>query len=511
MRNMSEGKSFFLRLSERAMEVDSLLCVGLDPHSEFLPEPSAVGARDFCLRLIDATAEFACTFKPNSAFFEVFGAPGWAALREVIAAVPEGIPVILDAKRGDIASTSRAYAEAVFGWLGAGAVTVSPYLGYDSVLPFIEDLAHGAFVLCKTSNPGADELQGQTIDGEALYLKVARLAVTWNTTDNLGLVVGATDPHALASVRNVAPGLWILAPGVGPQGGDLEAAVRAGLRADRLGLLIPVSRALAQAESPAEEAARLRRAINAVRSRHQPARFEVKEIPAGGEHTRPPVEGSISQVDSSAGEILSGAQAALADGLLQAGCVQFGDFTLKSGGRSPIYFDLRRLTGFPELLSQVASAYLPLLSGLSFNRLAAVPYAGLPIATAVSLQSGHPLVYPRKEVKGYGTGAAVEGGFEPGETVVLLDDLATTAASKFEAIERLTEAGLTVRDVVVLIDREGGAREALVQAGYRLHAVFTLSQLLDHWKLTGAAGTADLRRVREFLARYRTEALSGRE
>jgi uridine monophosphate synthetase len=147
--------------------------------------------------------------------------------------------------------------------------------------------------------------------------------------------------------------------------------------------------------------------------------------------------------------------------------------------------------------------YLPPLAGLRFDRLAAVPYAGLPIATAVSLQSGHPLIYPRKETKGYGTGAEVEGGFEPGETVVILDDVATTAASKFEAIERLTTAGLFVRDVVVLIDREGGARHALAQAGYTLHAVFTLSQLLDHWELEGAVGGGDLANVREFIARER--------
>jgi uridine monophosphate synthetase len=119
----------------------------------------------------------------------------------------------------------------------------------------------------------------------------------------------------------------------------------------------------------------------------------------------------------------------------------------------------------------------------------------------VSLQSNHPLVYPRKETKGYGTGAAVEGGFEPGETVVVLDDVATTAASKFEAIERLTAAGLIVRDVVVLIDREGGARQALGQADYALHAVFTLSQLLDHWELVGAVGGDDLAKVRAFLVR----------
>jgi uridine monophosphate synthetase len=497
---MKSSKSFTASLTDRAEQVDSLLCIGLDPHPEFLDEPSAIGLRDFCLRLIDSTAQFACAFKPNSAFFEAYGAPGWTALREVIAAVPEGIPVILDAKRGDIASTARAYAQAAFGWLGADAVTVNPYLGHDAVEPFLEDPGRGVFLLCKTSNPGAGDLQSLSLDGEALYLKVARLAIAWNTAGNLGLVVGATDPQALASVRELAPELWILAPGVGPQGGDLAAAVRAGLREDRLGLVVPVSRALMTAGTPADAARRLRDQLNEARaelSRHRPR-------PAAAPTPSAAMAGSTANDSGSTADIrarLTGKAAALADALLESGCVRLGDFELKSGGRSPIYFDLRRVVGSPELLSRVASSYLPLLAGLRFDRLAAVPYAGLPIATAVSLQSGHPLVYPRKETKGYGTGAAVEGGFEPGESVVVLDDVATTAASKFEAIERLTAAGLIVRDAVVLIDREGGARHALAQAGYTLHAVFTLSQLLDHWELTGAVGVDDVANMREYMAR----------
>jgi len=479
---MSAPRPFMLSLTERANRADSLLCVGLDPHPELLSEASAPGAAEFCLRLIEATAEYACAFKPNSAFFEAYGAPGWTALRQVIAAVPEHIPVILDAKRGDIASTARAYAQAAFDWLGADAVTVNPYLGHDAVEPFLEDPGRGVFLLCKTSNPGAGDLQSLSLDGEALYLKVARLAMDWNTAGNLGLVVGATDPQALAAVRELTPDLWILAPGVGPQGGDMEAALRSGVREDGAGLLVAVSRAIAQADSPAQEAARMKAQVNALRE-------SVASRP--GWTSRGP-----SHIP-----VLSPGLASLADGLLQAGCVQFGDFKLKSGEQSPIYFDLRRLTGDPALLRRVADAYFPLLTGLSFDRLAAVPYAGLPIATALSLQSGVPLVYPRKELKEYGTGAVVEGGFKPGEVAVLIDDLATTGGSKFEAIERLGAAGLTVRDVVVLIDRQAGARQALAQAGLRLHTVFSLSQLLSQWELVGAVPVDDLANVREYMAR----------
>ncbi len=264
--------SFFEQLEVRSRAINSLLCIGLDPHPEDLPAQTPEAARDFCLRLIEATASQAAAFKPNAAFFEALGPNGIAALKEVIDAVPAGIPVILDAKRGDIASTARAYAQAVFKTLGASAVTLNPYLGRDAVEPFLVDPARGVFLLCKTSNPGAADLQDLLVRGpqsssETLYETVARLARGWNQQGNLGLVVGATHPDALARVRAAAPELWILAPGVGPQGGDLTAALRAGLRADGLGLLLPVSRGIARAEDPGEAARKLRKAIQRVRGR----------------------------------------------------------------------------------------------------------------------------------------------------------------------------------------------------------------------------------------------------
>jgi uridine monophosphate synthetase len=191
--------------------------------------------------------------------------------------------------------------------------------------------------------------------------------------------------------------------------------------------------------------------------------------------------------------------AALADKLLEAGCIKFGDFTLKSGLKSPIYIDLRQIITYPKLLGQIGQAYLPILKTLQFDRLAGLPYAAIPIATAISLAGNYPMIYPRKEAKSYGTKAEIEGEYRAGETVVVIDDLATTGGSKFEAIEKLTGAGLVVKDVVVLIDRQSGAKESLEQAGYNLHAVLTVSEMLNHWEKTGKVEKDKIDATREFL------------
>ncbi len=482
-------ETFFSFLEKRVDDCSSLLCIGLDPHTDDLPEPTAQAALDFCLNLVRKTAPYAAAFKPNAAFFEALGPEGWAALKQVIAAVQaesdrmgSHIPVILDAKRGDIASTAAAYAHSAFDSLGADAITLSPYLGGDSLAPFLEKAEKGAFVLCKTSNPGSGDLQdlvmpGAPGDPTRLYETVARLAQGWNQRGNLGLVVGATHLEALEKVRQAAPDLWFLVPGVGAQGGDLEAALAAGLRVDSKGLLINVSRSVARAANPALAAAELRDQIAA-------ARFS---------------RASVRPAGANPGKTLDPARSALADGLLAAGCVKFGQFTLKSGLISPIYLDLRELVSHPDVLRLAAKALVPLLKPLKFKRLAALPYAALPIGTAVSLEGGWPMIYPRKEAKTYGTKADIEGFFETGEPVVVIDDLATTGGSKFEAIEKLAGAGLVVKDVVVLVDRQSGASQALASAGFRMHAVLTLSEMLDYWEQNGAVPFEKIAATRDFL------------
>jgi len=472
-------KPFFAQLEERVRKTGSLLCIGIDPRPEELSEPTASAARDFSLRMIESTSDIAAAYKPNTAFFEAFGPQGWQALQDVVAAIPADIPVILDSKRGDISSTAEAYARSAFENLKGGAITLNPYLGYDSIQPFLKDPDHGVFLLCKTSNPGAVDLQDLPLAGEnqplRLFEKVALLAQEWNFGNNIGLVVGATQVEALHRVRELVPDMWILAPGVGAQGADLAAALQEGLRADRSGLLIPVSRAISKAPDKRKAAHDL-----------------YDEIKKKTEECCPTAASSPSNGNRRISD-------ALAEGLLKKGCIGFGKFTLKSGLISPIYIDLRQLVSHPDLLAQAAAAFNPILKELKFDRLAALPYAALPIATAISLQTGWPMVYPRKEVKAYGTKAEIEGFYKPGERVVVIDDLATTGGSKFEAIEKLTSAGLIVEDVVVLIDRQSGAKESLQAAGYNLHAALTLTSLLDHWEANQRIPSEQIKSVREFL------------
>lgn len=265
-------ESFFTFLERRVDDCSSLLCVGLDPHKADLEQNNALSALKFSLNLVKKTAPYAAAFKPNAAFFEQFGADGWKALEEVVQAVQEQsdrlgskILVVLDAKRGDISSTAEAYAISAFKTLKADCITLNPYLGKDSIDPFIAEPEKGVFLLCKTSNPGSGDLQDLPLQsGELLYEHVAGLAGQWNTKNNIGLVVGATQPEAMKHVRKVNPSAWLLAPGVGAQGGDLESALRAGLRPDGKGVLLPVSRAISRAADVALAAANLRDEVMAV-------------------------------------------------------------------------------------------------------------------------------------------------------------------------------------------------------------------------------------------------------
>ena len=258
---------------------DSLLCVGLDPDPARFP-PSLRDAPDgilrFCTAIVDATADLVCCFKPQIAYFASCRAEGQLeALIDHIHARHPGLPVILDAKRGDIGSTATHYAREAFERYGADAVTVNPYMGRDSVEPYLEWDDKGVILLCRTSNPGGADLQALDVGGEALFERVARLASTeWNGSGNCALVVGATWPRELARVRALAPSIPLLVPGIGAQGGDIDATVAAGAAADGCGLMLNSSRAILYASSGEDFAAAARAAAEATRDAIHRARVQ---------------------------------------------------------------------------------------------------------------------------------------------------------------------------------------------------------------------------------------------
>lgn len=268
---------FVEMLKARWRTVDTLLCVGLDPDPQRFPEHlrgSGDSIFDFCRSIVDATADFVCAFKPQIAYFASAGAED--ALQRLVAYIRQthpAVPVILDAKRGDMATTAQHYAREVFERYDAHAVTLSPYLGFDSIEPYLAYADRGAFLLCRTSNPGGDDLQMLDSGGEYLYECVARLAAKWNRSGQLGLVVGATYPNELARVRELVGEMPLLVPGIGAQGGDVEASVKAGQTADGAGIVFNSSRAIIYASQADDFAVAAQRAAQSARDQINRYRF----------------------------------------------------------------------------------------------------------------------------------------------------------------------------------------------------------------------------------------------
>ncbi len=504
-------KDFFGRLQARIQEKDTLLCVGLDPQDK-LPTPDPFkGLVDWVGNIVSETAEFAACYKPNIAFYEAFGAQGLAALEHIMTEViPDDIPVIIDAKRSDIGNTAAAYAGALFGRLKAGAVTLNPYLGKEAVLPFLEYEDKGLFLLCRTSNPGSDALQEVKVCDpygfEEYYLRVAREATGWS--GRIGLVVAGNDIPALEAVRQVLPEVWLLAPGIGAQGGNIAAALAAGMRSDGSGILLNISRGITRAASPGKAAeaavAEIRRVKSDLRARLIQAGEESGQVRRTGRVAQRAGEGdraasagqpagSAPADKTNAGQGRQAGRRASAEkgnreldarkrglilDLIRADCFKLGRFTLKSGIVSPFYIDMRLIISHPALMRKVAAAYCEMIRELDYDRLAGIPLAAVPFAAVVSLMLEKPLIFPRPETKQHGTKKPVEGAYTGGERVLLLDDLIATGVSKLQAVDILRAEGLKVSDLAVLIERGLGCAEDLKKHGITLHSYLHITEFI---------------------------------
>jgi len=475
---------FFSTIESIVSDKKTCLCVGLDPRADRSiknAEDAAASIVAANRRIIEATAPFAAVFKPNLAFYEALGPAGIAALEETISLVPDGVPIILDAKRCDIDSTAEAYAAALFGRLRGDAVTLSPYMGKDAAAPFLAYEGKGVFMLCRTSNKGAglfQDLRLRDAPDDPLYIRVARECAAWS--NSVGLVVAGNDLPGLRAVRAAAPRAWFLAPGVGAQGGTADAAFEAGSREDGKGILVVAVRSIAESRDPGAAARELRDAMEAARSsRRGPRAFAA--TPAA----------SASTTDS------DDLKARFLKSLIATGCFRLGDFVLKSGKKSPFYIDLRRLVSDPNALALAAQAYARVVEGLEYDRIAGIPAAGLPLATAASLRIGKPMIWPRMPVKEHGTGNRVEGDFAKGERALLLDDLITTGASKLEAADILRGEGLVVDELAVLVERGKQGRRDMDAAGIHLRSFVHVREL---FAVCESLGLVDATRRRELEA-----------
>lgn len=277
--------TFSEKLKEIISSRNSLLCVGLDPDLDLLPDPLKADSDalyEFCAEIVRTTRHVAAAYKLNFAFFEVEGAKGWDVMARLLRTIPPNLLTIADAKRSDIGTSSKKYAEAILQRLNFDAVTVNPYMGKDSVQPFLQWPEKGAFILGLTSNPGSRDFQHLQINARPLYKKVVKEVLAWNRNDNCGLVVGATHPDDLEGVRNIAPKLPFLIPGVGAQGGSLKQAIKYGTDAEAGAALITVSRSILYkssgydfAEEAQKEAESLNQQINSFRTQKQSALLEI--------------------------------------------------------------------------------------------------------------------------------------------------------------------------------------------------------------------------------------------
>lgn len=478
--------NFFDKLIAAIDRHQSLLYFELDPDPESLPQkaiaspnlpaktlfslPTETDSKtlikdwlDWFQYVIAQTSDFVCAYKLTLGYYQSLGAPGLELLQETIKNIPSDIPVILDAKHGDL-NASTVLARTIFEQWKIDAVTVTPYTGHDLVAPFLLYPDKAVFVLCATANPSAAILQEHPHENQPLYLTLVEAAQSWGTPSQLGLEVGIM-PDMLARIRKTAPERLILIQGDIAEENDianweeLTQTLAAGLNASGEGLLLPMPPNLLAEDNPAE-------AIQKLNDRINQERQMVLEGNPTCELWTPDV--CFLNPEPHRELILQ---------VYDIGCITFGDRVQASGATLPYYIDLRQIISIPQIFHKIVSAYAEILEGLQFDRIAGIPYGSLPTATGLSLRMERPMIFPRKEVKSHGTGRLIEGHFQPGEKIVVVDDIMISGGSVMKGADKLKSVGLIVEDIVVFIDHERGVKDKLQANGYRSYAVLTLSQI----------------------------------
>ncbi|MEB3201418.1 MAG: bifunctional orotidine-5'-phosphate decarboxylase/orotate phosphoribosyltransferase [Synechococcus sp.] len=471
---------FFVQLTDAIADRQSLLVTGLDPNPEMLQSWAArrglagrsflSQARHWIKAVIEATAPHVCAYKPSLGFYQALGPVGLELLLEVRDLVPRDLPLIVDTKHGDLNSSS-ALAHYLFKELGADAVTLSPLAGQDIAAPFLLYPGKAVVMTCHSSNQAARVIQHHPNEQEPLYLRIVRETQLWATPEQLLLEVGTSDPAILARVRAEAPERFLILRSLWGEEERLEAMLQAGLGAAADGLLLPLPQNLLVEDDIGPRAETLKHQITACREQLRGAGGETCALWLPGEDG--PGRGD--------GTTASNPLETLIVDLFDIGCLLFGEYVQASGAVFNYYVDLRQIISDPNLFHRVLHAYASQLQGLDFDRIAGIPYGSLPTATGLSLQLHKPLIYPRKEVKAHGARRLIEGDFDAGDRVVVVDDILITGGSVLEGIAKLESSGLKVDDVVVFIDHGGDhdrrARERLATAGYRCHSVLNIKQI----------------------------------
>ena len=459
--------NFKEKLNQAIAINNSLLVVGLDPNPEMMPEEYLrensgliASLEAWLLWVINSTCDRVCAYKPTLGFYQALGVAGLDLLNKILAAIPESIPIILDAKHSDL-NTSSVFARAAFERWGVDAVTLTPFAGQDHAAPFLVYSERAVFVLVHTSNPKAETLQRYPNLEQPYYLHLVEEAQSWATPEQLCFEVGTTNIEVLRQIRAIAPERTILLRSLWSKKNNLESLIAVGLNSIGKGLLIPIPQDFLAGTDLPDRLSDLNRKLNIYRQ-------QKSDRPASCEIWTP----NVCLLDAHPYQ-------SLILELFDIGCLLFGEYVQASGATFSYYIDLRKIISNPHIFNQVLDAYEDIVRQLKFDRIAGIPYGALPTATGLALNLQRPMIFPRKEVKAHGTRRLIEGNFEPGEKVVVIDDILISGKSVMEGADKLESAGLKIEDIVVFIDHEGGVKDRLKDNGYNAYSVLGISEITD--------------------------------